>query len=145
MHSLSQLFFCLESLNTLKITYWNKWYLIWKPENSAIRIANRIGNDIIRVCTGCAIKIRQDFFKSCTVPGDVNLKFDPDSNSWVLMLSNEVSFIGEFHSKGGQKSRNLTVVTWVPAHKCWWLQVRIGNFCIFWLLVTKLKTSRKSD
>ena len=81
--------------------------------------------------TGCAIKIHQLSFVPCTVPGDSISNFIPDSNSWVFLVSNEVSFVGEFCSKGGQKSQSLKLVTRVHVHKCWWLQVTIGSFCIF--------------
>ena len=33
--------------------------------------------------------------------------FNSDSISWVLGLSNEVSFVSEFSLKGGQNSQNV--------------------------------------
>ena len=34
-------------------------------------------------------------------------KVKTDSNSWILGLSNEVSFVSEFLCKGGQNSQNV--------------------------------------
>ena len=42
--------FSFNSFATFKMILWNKWYLIWKSEYSAIRISNEIGTGIIRDC-----------------------------------------------------------------------------------------------
>ena len=40
--------------------------------------------------------------------------FDPDSNSFILGLSNEILFVSEFLLEGGQNSQNIRVKICCP-------------------------------
>ena len=45
---------------------------------------------------------------------DATPSFDPDSNSFILGLSNEILFVSEFLLEGGQNSQNIRVKTCCP-------------------------------
>ena len=61
------LFSILTLLNTLCITFWNKWYLIWKPEYSAFRIRNKIRYVITRGYTRLGLKWLDIYGTPCTL------------------------------------------------------------------------------
>ena len=45
---------------------------------------------------------------------DATPSFDPDSNSFILGLSNEILFVSEFLLEGGQNSQNIRVKNCCP-------------------------------
>ena len=45
---------------------------------------------------------------------DVMPSFDPDSNNFILGLSNEILFVSEFLLEGGQNSQNIRVKICCP-------------------------------
>ena len=45
---------------------------------------------------------------------DATPNFDPDSNIFILGLSNEILFVSEFLLEGGQNSQNIRVKTCCP-------------------------------
>ena len=45
---------------------------------------------------------------------DATPSFDPDSNSYILGLSNEILFVSEFLLEGGQNSQNIRVKICCP-------------------------------
>ena len=59
------LFSILTLLNTLWITFWNKWYLILKPKYSAFRIRNKIRNVITRDCTRLGLRWLDNYGTPC--------------------------------------------------------------------------------
>ena len=61
--------------------------------------------------TGCAIKIRHLCYDSLNASSYAISDFNPDSNSCIFILSDEVSFFAEVFSKGGQNSQNVKLVT----------------------------------
>ena len=45
---------------------------------------------------------------------DATPNFNPDSNSFILGLSNEILFVSDFLLEGGQNSQNIRVKTCCP-------------------------------
>ena len=45
---------------------------------------------------------------------NVDANVDPDSNSFILGLSNEILFVSEFLLEGGQNSQNIRVKICCP-------------------------------
>ena len=45
-------------------------------------------------------------------------KVIPDSNSWILGLSNEVSFVSGYYLKGGQNSQNVWLKILLYVYTC---------------------------